>query len=66
MPKMKTNRGAKKRFWVTGSGKIRRGKAGKSHCMYGKPANRLRRLRKHDWVKDVDETRVHEMLPYSF
>jgi len=66
MPKMKTNRGAAKRFWVTGSGKIRRGKAGKSHFMYGKPANQLRRLRKHDWVEKVDEKRVRELLPHPF
>jgi large subunit ribosomal protein L35 len=47
MPKMKTNSSAKKRFKVTGSGRVRRGTAGLSHLMIGKSANRRRGLRKH-------------------
>lgn len=66
MPKMKTNSGAAKRFWVTGGGKVRRGKAGKSHFMRFKPSNRLRKLRKHDYVHDSDVRRVRELLPHSF
>ncbi|MEE9221665.1 MAG: 50S ribosomal protein L35, partial [candidate division NC10 bacterium] len=45
MPKLKTHRGAAKRLKVTGSGKIRRRKAGKSHLLTGKGRRRLRRLR---------------------
>lgn len=66
MPKMKTNRAAMKRFKVSGSGKIRRGKAGKSHLMRGKPATRLRKLRKHDMVSSADFDRVARLLVYQF
>jgi large subunit ribosomal protein L35 len=62
MPKMKTHSGAKKRFRVTGSGRVRRGKAGKSHMMIGKNKRRLRRLRKNDMVDKVDEKAVLRLL----
>ena len=65
MPKMKTNSGAKKRFRLTGSGKVRRGSAGLSHMMMGKSANRRRKLRKHNIVAKVDEERVKRLLPYG-
>ncbi len=45
MPKMKTHRGAAKRFKVTGTGKLKRRRAFKSHLLTGKPAKRTRRLR---------------------
>ena len=44
MPKMKTDSGAKKRIKVTGSGKLRRGKAFRGHLMEGKSSVRARRL----------------------
>ncbi|MGD8858556.1 MAG: 50S ribosomal protein L35 [Myxococcales bacterium] len=66
MPKMKTNRAAAKRLRVTGSGRVRRGKAGLNHLMRGKSARRLRRLRKHDMVDDSEIKRVKKLLPYSF
>ncbi|MGB0678052.1 MAG: 50S ribosomal protein L35 [Polyangiales bacterium] len=66
MPKMKSKRAAKKRLRVTGSGRIRRGKAGKSHLMRGKPATRLRRLRKNDMVSPQEEKRIARLLPYDF
>jgi len=44
MPKMKTHRGAAKRFKVTGSGKITRRKAFRSHILEKKPSKRTRRL----------------------
>ena len=66
MPKMKTHRGAAKRLRVTGSGRVRRGKAGLSHLMRGKSANRLRNLRKNDMVSDADEKRILRLLPYAF
>lgn len=65
MPKMKTNSSAKKRFKITGSGRVRRGKAGLSHMMIGKSANRLRKLRKNDTIAEVDEKRVKRMMPYG-
>jgi large subunit ribosomal protein L35 len=45
MPKMKTHKGAKKRFSVTGSGKVRRNRAYKSHILTKKTSKRKRRLR---------------------
>lgn len=66
MPKMKTNRAAAKRFRVTGSGKVRRGKAGLNHLMRGKPARRLRALRKNDIAADVDTPNIKRLLPYAF
>src|SRR3954465_170347 len=65
MPKMKTNSSAKKRFKVTGSGRVRRGSAGLSHMMIGKSANRRRKLRKHAMVNDADEKRIKRLLPYG-
>jgi large subunit ribosomal protein L35 len=66
MPKMKTNRAAAKRMRVSGSGRIRRGKAGLSHMMRGKAARRLRNLRKHDMVADADHKRIKRLLPHQF
>lgn len=65
MPKMKTNSGAKKRFRLTGTGKVRRGSAGLSHMMLGKSASRRRKLRKHAIVSPADEDRVKRLLPYG-
>ena len=63
MPKMKTNRAAAKRVRVSGSGRVRRGKAGGSHMMRGKSARRLRRLRKNDMADDSDQKRFKRLLP---
>ena len=46
MPKMKTHKGAKKRFTVTGTGKVKRGHAFKSHILTKKTSKRKRRLRR--------------------
>lgn len=66
MPKMKTKRSAAKRFRVSGSGRIRRGKANKSHMMSGKSPSHLRRLRKNDMVDAVDAPRIARLIPYKF
>ena len=66
MPKMKSHRGAAKRFRVSGSGRVRRASAGAGHLMRGKSANRLRRLRKNSMVDSSDEQRIAKLLPYSF
>jgi large subunit ribosomal protein L35 len=55
MPKMKTHKGAKKRFSITGKGKVRRLKAYKSHILTKKDANRKRRLRRPTIVETVGE-----------
>jgi large subunit ribosomal protein L35 len=65
MPKMKTNRAAAKRFKVTGTGRVRRPKAGGQHGMNGKSRKRRRRLRDNDMVAPALEHRVKIMLPYG-
>jgi large subunit ribosomal protein L35 len=65
MPKMKTNRAAAKRFRVTGSGRIRRSKAGLNHGMQEKSKKRLRRLRKNDMVDKTIAVRIKLLLPYG-
>ncbi len=62
MPKIKTNRGAAKRFKVTGSGKVMRVKANKSHILTKKNSKRKRRLRQPTVVAKSDMTRVKRML----
>jgi large subunit ribosomal protein L35 len=53
--KMKTHKGAKKRFKITGSGKIKRMRAFKSHILTKKDAKRKRRLRQPDLVSTTGE-----------
>ncbi len=65
MPKMKTNRSAAKRFSFTGTGKVRRSKAGLNHMMQEKSRKRLRRLRKNDTVDKAMAKRVKILLPYG-
>ena len=65
MPKMKTKKAAAKRFRVTGSGRVRRPKAGGNHGMQEKSRKRLRRLRKNDTVHGSLERHVKRMLPYG-
>ncbi|MCC5941382.1 MAG: 50S ribosomal protein L35 [Balneolaceae bacterium] len=65
MPKMKTKSGAKKRFRVTGSGKIKRKKAFKSHILTKKSSKRKRNLTQTTLVNDADVKAVRKMLPNS-
>ena len=62
MPKMKRHAGAKKRFSVTGKGKIRRLKANKSHILTKKDAKRKRRLRRPTTLGTNGEVRVIKRL----
>lgn len=62
MPKMKTHKGAKKRFSVTASGKVRRLKAYKSHILTKKDARRKRRLRRPALVGTNGEAKVLKRL----
>ena len=64
MPKMKTNRGAAKRFKVTGSGKIMRRKAFSSHILTKKTTKRKRGLRLAGEVDESNVKAVRKMLPY--
>ncbi len=65
MPKMKTNRSAAKRFKVTGSGRLRRRKAGKSHLQEEKRAKRKRHLRRPSLVGREEMERMKRLLPYA-
>ncbi|HYW35031.1 MAG TPA: 50S ribosomal protein L35 [Balneolaceae bacterium] len=65
MPKMKSNSGAKKRFKVTGSGKIKRKKAGKSHILTKKNSKKKRNLGKDTYVGSTHKKSVKQMLPYK-
>ncbi len=65
MPKLKTHRGAAKRMKVTGSGKIMRSRANRSHILTGKPAKRMRRLRKSSLVPEALLPNIRKMLPYG-
>lgn len=62
MAKLKTNSGAKKRFALTGSGKIKRKHAYHSHILTKKTKKRKRNLDHFTLVHDVDVARVKEML----
>ena len=64
MPKLKTNRGAAKRFKTTGSGKIVRNKAFASHILTKKTTKRKRGLRKSDLVDDTNVKGIKRILPY--
>ena len=64
MPKLKTHRGAAKRFKVTGTGKVKRSRANKSHILTGKPAKRMRRLRTGTLVAKTDQDNIKRLIPY--
>lgn len=64
MPKLKTNRSAAKRFRLTGTGKIRRYKACKSHLLTKKTRKRKRRLRKAAILDATNVKEVKRLLPY--
>ena len=64
MPKMKTHRGAAKRFKKTASGKFKRGHAFKSHILEKKSAKRKRNLRQSTMVSAADTQKLRELLPY--
>jgi len=66
MPRMKTNRSASKRFRLTGTGRVRRTKAGGNHGLSNKNRKRLRRLRTNDMVDKAMERRIKRLLlPYG-
>jgi large subunit ribosomal protein L35 len=64
MPKIKTNRGAAKRFKATGSGKIARNKAFSSHILTKKSTKRKRNLRKSGLVDATNLKQVARLIPY--
>ncbi|MBT5471843.1 MAG: 50S ribosomal protein L35 [Nitrospina sp.] len=64
MPKMKSNKGAAKRFKRTGSGKIRRNSAFTSHILTSKTTKRKRNLRKSSMMAPADAKRIKVLIPY--
>lgn len=64
MPKLKTHKGAAKRFKKTGTGKIKRSKAYKSHLLTGKTSRRTRHLRKSGLIDKTNLDNIKKLLPY--
>ena len=64
MPKMKSHRGAAKRFKLTGTGKLKRAKAFKSHILTKKSSKTKRNLRKAGYVSEAQEKVIKKLLPY--
>ncbi len=65
MPKLKTNRGAAKRFRTTGSGKIVRQKAYHSHILTKKSPKRKRNLRQGGLIAASDAKKVRRLIPFK-
>jgi large subunit ribosomal protein L35 len=65
MPKMKTKRGAAKRFRFTGTGKVRRNRAYLRHILASKTRKQKRRLGKPALASPGDEKNIKRMLPYG-
>lgn len=65
MPKMKTHRGAAKRFKKTGTGLFTRSQANKSHILEKKSPKRKRRLRGTVVVNKTEQSNIRKMLPYA-
>ncbi|MBT3515089.1 MAG: 50S ribosomal protein L35 [Nitrospina sp.] len=64
MPKMKTNKGAAKRFSKTGTGKIKRNKAFTSHILTSKSTKRKRNLRQSTIMSPGDTRKMRILIPY--
>ena len=65
MPKMKSNSGAKKRFKITATGKVKRNHAFKRHILTKKTRTQKRNLRSSAIVEKVQEHQIKAMLPYA-
>jgi len=65
MPKIKTHRGAAKRFKVTASGRIKRTQSNKNHILNKKDRKRKRNLRQGAYVSESFEKNIHKLIPYK-
>jgi large subunit ribosomal protein L35 len=65
MPKLKTHKGAKARFHVTGTGKILRMKGGSSHLRRNKPARVKRQYGDKVATSPADQKKLHRLMPYA-
>ncbi|MCX7770828.1 MAG: 50S ribosomal protein L35 [Proteobacteria bacterium] len=64
MKKLKTHKGASKRFKITGTGKVKYKKANLRHLLTGKPSGRKRNLGKADTLNTTQSAIIRKMLPY--
>jgi large subunit ribosomal protein L35 len=65
MPKMKTHRGAAKRFKITKSGKVKYRRGFRNHMHTHKSTKRKRQLRKNAYLTKTDAKRIKQLLPYK-
>ena len=65
MPKVKTHRGAAKRFSLTKSGKVKRSKAFRRHILTKKTTKRTRNLRKGGFIAECEEKNIKKLIPYK-
>ena len=65
MPKMKTKSGAKKRFRLTASGKVKKGQAGKRHGMIKRSNEQIRNLRGANVLSSSETQRIKRWMPYA-
>ena len=65
MPKLKTHRGAAKRFSLTKSGKVKRGQAFRSHILTKKSTKRKRGLRMSAYASDANAATIKKLIPYK-
>lgn len=65
MPKIKTNRGAAKRFKQTSNGSFKRAQSHRNHILTKKSTKRKRQLRAQERVHGADDAAVRKLLPYS-
>lgn len=65
MPKIKTNKGAAKRFKLTATGKIKRQKAGQNHILTKKTTTLKRGFRQDGIVAACDEKSIKRLIPYA-
>jgi large subunit ribosomal protein L35 len=66
MPKMKTHSGAKKRFKVTATGKVKFKKPGKRHLMTGTAPKKAIKFRREAILNETEKTAIKKFLPYEF
>jgi large subunit ribosomal protein L35 len=65
MPKLKTHKGAAKRFKKTATGKVKRGRSHLRHILTSKSTKRKRKMRHGGLVSDGDLAKVLRMIPYQ-
>lgn len=65
MPKLKTNKSAKKRFKITASGKVKRNKQARRHLLTDKSGTKKRQMRKQEMATSTEAKRVKKLMPYG-